>query len=161
LNAIVRRALVLLIPAAVGVIWLTSIAFGADDSPAGAGLHLRVTPLTRGVLPTGRFVARFSVNYSGPGRSGDIFLTFVAADGHGRKLRPHISAAGVRRQRPYRPGATSVLVNGVGSAGTRLVRATFTLRADGKICVRNAQAWLLANPDDFRAKVGGFCNYRR
>jgi len=157
----VRRALALLIPAAVGVICATSIAFGADDTPAGAGLHLRVTPLTRGVPASGRFVARFSVNYSGPGRSGDIFLTFIAADSHGRKLKPRISAAGVRRQRPYRRGATSMLVNGVGSAGTRLIRATFTLRADGKICVRNAQAWLLTNPDDFRAKVGGFCNYRK
>jgi hypothetical protein len=155
-----RRALALILCTAAAAIYTASLASGADDTPAGAGLHLRMTPLTRGVVPDGRYVARFSVNYSGPGRSGDIFLTFVAADGHGRKLKPRVSAAGMRMQRPYRRGATSVLVSGVSSAGTRDVRATFTLRADGKICVRNAQAWLLENPEDFRARVGGFCNYK-
>jgi hypothetical protein len=155
-----RRAVALIFSAAAAMILTVSLASGSDDTPVGAGLHLRVTPLTRGVVPNGRFAARFSVNYSGPGRSGDIFLTFVAVDGHGRKLKPRLSAAGVRLQRPYRLGATSMLVNGVSSAGTRFVRATFTLRADGKICVRNAQAWLLQNPDDFRARVGTFCNYR-
>jgi hypothetical protein len=134
-------------------------AYGTDDTPAGAGLHLRVTPLTRGVVPNGRFVARFSVNYSGPGRSGDIFLSFVATDGHARKLEPRISAAGLRVKRPYVSGATSMLVNGVSSRGTRIVRAAFTLRADGKICVRSARAWLVENPSDFKARGGAFCNY--
>jgi len=155
-----RRALALTLCAATAAICSASLASGADDTPAGAGLHLRVTPLTRGVVPNGPFVARFSVNYSGPGRSGDIFLTFVAMDGYGRKLKPRIKAVGFRLQRPYRPGATSMLVSGVGSAGTRSLRATFTLRADGKICVRNPQAWLLENPDDFRARFRGFCNYK-
>ena len=156
-----RRLLALTLGAAVAAICTASLAHGTDDTPAGAGLHLRVAPLTRGVIPNGRFVARFSVNYSGPGRSGDIFLTFVAVDSHSRKLKPRFKAAGVRLQRPYRPRSTSLLVNGVSSAGTRLLRATFALRADGKICVRNAQAWLLTNPDDFRSRVGGFCNYRK
>lgn len=155
-----RSALALVITLACATC-ATSSVYGADDTPAGAGLHLRVTPLTKGVVPNSRFVTRFSVNYSGPGRSGDILLTFVAVDGHARKLKPRISAPGVRLRRPYAPGATSMLVNGVSSAGTRFIRATFTLRADGKICVRNAQAWLVENPSDFRARLGSFCNYRR
>jgi hypothetical protein len=155
-----RSALALLITlvCASGAV---SGAYGSDDTPAGAGLHLRVTPVTKGVVPNGRFVARFSVNYSGPGRSGDIFLSFVAVDGHARKLKANVSAAGVRPRRPYVPGATSVLVNGVSSGGTRFIRATFTLGADGKICVRSSRAWLVENPSDFRAKVGAFCNYAR
>ena len=64
-----KPALALLVTL-VCAIWAASSAYGTDDTPAGAGLHLRVAPLTRGVVPNGRFVARFSVNYSGPGRSG-------------------------------------------------------------------------------------------
>jgi hypothetical protein len=155
-----RRALALTTLGAIAVI-CAAIASGADDTPAGAGLHLRVMSTTGRVVPNGKFVARFSVNYSGPGRSGDIFLTFVAMDGQARKLAPRITAAGVRLRRPYTRGATSVLVSGVSSAGTRIIRATFTLRADGKICVRNARAWLVVNPSDFRARTAGFCNYRK
>ena len=153
-----KSALALLVTL-VCAIWAASSAYGTDDTPAGAGLHLRVAPLTRGVVPNGRLVVRFSVNYSGPGRSGDIFLTFVAADSHARKLEPKVSAVGLRLRRPYVLGATSMLVNGVSSRGTRTVKATFTLRADGKICVRSSQAWLVENPSDFRAKVGPRCNY--
>lgn len=134
-------------------------AYGSDDTPAGAGLHLRVTPLTHGVVPNGRFVARFSVNYSGPGRSGDIFLTFVAVDAHARKLKPTLRASGLRLRRPYTRGATSMLIAGVSSGGTRLIRATFALGSDGKICVRRPRSWLVENPADFQAKTGGFCNY--
>jgi hypothetical protein len=117
--------------------------------------------LSTGVVPNGRLVARFSVNYSGPGRSGDIFMSFVAKDSRGRKLSPTIQAAGVRFQKPYSPGATSLLVTGVSSGGTRLVRATFALRSDGKICVRTPRAWLVENPADYRAKIGTFCNYAK
>ena len=124
----------------ISAVCATSGAYGTDDTPAGAGLHLRIAPLTRGVVPNGRFVMRFSVNYSGPGRSGDIVLTFVATDSHSRKLKPQVTAAGLRLKRPYVSGATSMLVNGVSSRGTRVVKATFTLRADGKICVRGSQA---------------------
>ena len=148
-------------------LWLTLVctlsvasgAYGTDDTPAGAGLHLRVTPLTRGVVPNGRFVTRFSVNYSGPGRSGEIFLSFVAADGHARTLKPRVMARGLRLRRPSVPGATSMVMNGVSSGGTRIIKATFTLRTDGKLCVRSSQAWLVDNPSDFRAKAGAFCNY--
>jgi len=156
-----RRALALTVSAAVAGVCAVSTSFGADDTPAGGGLHLRVTPLTRGVVPNGPFVARFSVNYSGPGRSGDIFLTFVAVDGHTRKLTPTVQAPGVRFRKPYSPGATSFLVRGVNSAGTRVVRASFALRADGKICVRNSRAWLVENPSDYKARAGTFCNYRK
>ena len=155
-----RRALAPTLAAAAVAFCLTSLASGADDTPSGGGLHLRLTPLTRGVLPNSRFVARFSVNYSGPGRSGDIFLTFVADDSHGRKLKARLTAPGLRVRHSYSPGATSMLVNGVSSARTRFVRATFMLRADGKICVRNARAWLVENPADFHARLSGFCNYR-
>lgn len=155
-----RRTLALVIPAALTcLIYVASSVYGADDTPAGAGLHLRVTPLTRGVVPNGRFVVRFSVNYSGPGRSGDIFLSFVAVDGHARKLKPTLRAAGLRWRRPYVAGATSILVDGVSSRGSRIVRATFTLRAEGKICVRGTRAWLVENPSDFKARAGSFCNY--
>ena len=158
MNVVMRRALALVVPVALtSLIYAASTAYGTDDTPAGAGLHLRVAPLTRGVVPNGRFVARFSVNYSGPGRSGDIFLSFVAVDGHGRKLTPKMRAPGLRLRRPYLPGATSMLVAGVSSGGTRFIRATFTFRADGKICVRRPQAWLVDNPSDFRARTGGFC----
>ena len=101
------------------------------------------------------------MNYSGPGSSGDIFLTFVATDSHGRKLSPTIQAAGVRFRKPYSPGASSLLVNGVSSGNTRQVRATFALHSDGKICVRAARAWLVENPADYRARTGTFCNYAR
>jgi hypothetical protein len=154
-----RRSALALLVTLVCAICGASSAYGTDDTPAGAGLHLRVAPLTRGVIPNGRFVVRFSVNYSGPGRSGDIFLTFVAADGRKGKLKPKVSAVGLRLRRPYVPGATSMLVNGVSSRGTRIIRATFTLRVDGKICVRSSQAWLVENPSDFRARVGALCNY--
>jgi hypothetical protein len=154
-----RRAHVLALLAAACLIYAAATAYGADDTPAGAGLHLRVAPVTRGVVPYGKFVARFSVNYSGPGNSGDIFLSFVAVDGQNRKLGVKLSAPGLRRQRPSVPHAASMLVRGVSSAGTRFVRATFSLRADGKICVRNSRAWLVDNPSDFRARTGGFCNY--
>jgi hypothetical protein len=155
-----RRVSILVMPVAVTcAICAASSAYGTDDTPAGAGLHLRVAPLTRGVVPHGRFVARLSVNYSGPGRSGDIFLSFVAVDGHARKLKPNITAAGLRLKRSYVPGATSMLVSGVSSRGTRIVKATFTLRADGKICVRSARAWLVENPSDFKARAGTLCNY--
>lgn len=155
-----RRALALIVSAAVGATWVASNSFGADDTPAGGGLHLRVTRLTRGVAPNGPFVVRFSVNYSGPGRSGDIFLTFVAVDGHTRKLAPTLQAPGVRFRRPYSPGATSFVVKGVNSGGTRLVRATFALRADGKICVRTSRAWLVESRANYRARIRTFCNYR-
>jgi hypothetical protein len=155
-----RPALALVITLACATC-ATSSVYGADDTPAGAGLNLRLTPLTKGVAPNGRFVTRFSMNYSGPGRSGDIFLTFVAVDGHARKLTPTVQAPGVRFRKPYTPGATSFLVRGVNSAGTRVVRATFALRADGKICVRNARAWLIENPSDYRARTGTFCNYAK
>ncbi len=138
---------------------VTAGAYGSDDTPAGGGLHLRITPLTRGVVPNGRFVARFSVNYSGPGRSGDIFLSFVAVDGHAKKLKPNLSAAGLRLRRPSVAGATSVLVNGVSSGGTRIIKATFALRTDGKVCVRSPQAWLVENPSDYKARAGALCNY--
>jgi hypothetical protein len=138
---------------------VTAGAYGSDDTPAGGGLHLRITPLTRGVVPNGRFVARFSVNYSGPGRSGDIFLSFVAVDGHAKKLRPKVTAAGLRLRRPSVAGATNVLVNGVSSGGTRIIRATFALRTDGKVCVRSSQAWLVENPADYKARAGVLCNY--
>jgi hypothetical protein len=156
-----RRALALIVSAAVAVMCAVSSSFGADDTPAGGGLHLRVTPLTRGVAPNGLFIVRFSVNYSGPGRSGDIFLTFVAVDGHTRKLTPTLQAPGVRFRKPSSPGATSFVVKGINSAGTRVVRATFALRADGKICVRNSRAWLVENPSDYKARIGTFCNYRK
>src|SRR5437588_8695707 len=108
------RALVLVVLATLtSLIYATSSAYSTDDTPAGAGLHLRVARVTRGVVPNGRFVARFSVNYSGPGKSGDIFLSFVAVDGHGRKLAPTMRAAGLRLRRPYLPGATSMLIAGV------------------------------------------------
>jgi hypothetical protein len=134
-------------------------AYGSDDTPAGGGLHLRISPLTSGVVPSGRFVARFSVNYSGPGRSGDIFLSFVAVDGHAKKLKPRLGAVGLRLRRPFVPGATSVLVDGVSSGGTRIIRATFALRPDGKVCVRSPQAWLVENPSDYKARAGALCNY--
>jgi len=153
-----RRSALALVLTLAFAIWASG-AYGTDDTPAGAGLHLRVAPLTRGVVPNSRFVVHFSVNYSGPGRSGDIFLSFVAADGHARRLEPKLSAAGLRLRRPYVPGATSMLVNGVSSRGTRIVKATFTLRADGKICVRSSRAWLVENPTDFKARTGAFCNY--
>ena len=86
-------------------------------------------------------------------------FSFVATDGHARKLEPRISAAGLRVKRPYISGATTMLVNGVSSRGTRVVKATFTLRADGKICVRGSQAWLVENPSDFKARVRALCNY--
>jgi hypothetical protein len=156
-----RRGLALIVSAAVIVLWAVSSSFGADDTPAGGGLHLRITSLTRGVTPNGPFVMRFSVNYSGPGRSGDIFLTFVAVDGHARNLTPTLQAPGVRFRKPFSPGATSFLVRGVNSAGTRVVRATFALRADGKLCVRNSRAWLVENSSDYRARIGSFCNYRK
>ena len=156
-----RRALALIVSTAMAAVCAASSSFGADDTPAGGGLHLRATPLTRGVTPNGSFVVRFSVNYSGPGNSGDIFLTFVAVDGHVRKLTPTLQAPGVRFRKPYSPGATSFLIRGVNSAGTRFVRATFALRADGKICVRNSRAWLVDNPSDYRARRGTFCNYRK
>lgn len=122
-------------------------------------MHLRITPLTRGAVPNGRFVARFSVNYSGPGRSGDIFLSFVAMDGHAKKLKPNLSAAGLRLRRPSVAGATSVLVNGVSSGGTRIIKATFALRTDGKVCVRSPRAWLVENPADYKARAAALCNY--
>jgi hypothetical protein len=154
------RTSILVVPVAVTcAICAASSAYGTDDTPAGTGLHLRVAPQKRGVVPHGRFVVRFSVNYSGPGRSGDIFLSFVAVDSHARKLVPNITAAGLRLKRSYVVGATSMLVNGVSSRGTRIVRATFTLRPDGTICVRSARAWLVENPSDFKARAGAFCNY--
>lgn len=153
-----RSAFALSITLFCAVSWASG-AYGTDDTPAGAGLHLRVAPQARGVVPHGRFVVRFSVNYSGPGRSGDIFLSFVAVDSHARKLVPNVTAPGLRLKRPYVAGATSMLVNGVSSRGIRIVRATFTLRADGKICVRSARAWLVENPSDFKARAGAFCNY--
>jgi hypothetical protein len=156
---VLRRSALGLLTTLVCAVCATSGAYGTDDTPAGAGLHLRIAPLTRGVVPNGRFVMRFSVNYSGPGRSGDIFLTFVAADSHARKLKPRVSAAGLRLKRPYVSGATSMVVNGVSSRGTRVVKATFTLRADGKICVRSPQAWLVENPSDFKARARVVCNY--
>ena len=154
-----RRSALGFVTTLVCAVCATSGAYGTDDTPAGAGLHLRIAPLTRGVVPNGRFVMRFSVNYSGPGRSGDIVLTFVATDSHSRKLKPQVTAAGLRLKRPYVSGATSMLVNGVSSRGTRVVKATFTLRADGKICVRGSQAWLVENPSDFKARVRALCNY--
>jgi hypothetical protein len=138
-----------------------STAYAFDDTPTGGGLHLRVAPLTRGVAPNRPFVVRFSVNYSGPGRSGDIFLTFVATDSHAKKLTPTLQAAGVRFRKPSSPGATSFLVRGVSSRATRIVRATFALRGDGKLCVRNSRAWLVENPSDYKARVGTFCNYAK
>jgi hypothetical protein len=156
-----RPALALIVSAAVATLCAVSSGFGADDTPAGGGLHLRATPLPTGVAANGPFVVRFSVNYSGPGRSGDILLTFVAVDGHARKLTPTLQAPGVRFRKPFSPGATSFLVRGVNSAGTRIVRATFALRADGKICVRNSRAWLVENPSDYKARIGTFCNYRK
>jgi hypothetical protein len=137
----------------------SSSAYGTDDTPAGAGLHLRVTPLTRGLVPNGRFVVRFSVNYSGPGRSGDIFLSFVAADGHAKQLTPKVVAKGLRLKKRDAYGTTSMLVAGVSSGRTRMVRATYSLRADGKICVRRSQAWVVNNPSEFKANAKPFCNY--
>jgi hypothetical protein len=67
----------------------------------------------------------------------------------------------VRFRKPSSPGATSFVVKGINSAGTRVVRATFALRADGKICVRNSRAWLVENPSDYKARIGTFCNYRK
>jgi hypothetical protein len=157
-----HRSKILAIPAAVAcLVCAASSAYGSDDTPAGGGLHLRVAPLTRGVVRNGQFRVRFSVNYSGPGNSGDIFLTFVAVDGHARKLTPTLQAPGVRFRRPYTPGATTFLVRGVSSAGTRVVRATFALRADGKICVRSPRAWLVENPSDYKARTAAFCNYAK
>jgi len=137
----------------------SSGAYGTDDTPAGAGLHLRITPLSKGLAPNGRFIVHVSVNYSGPGRSGDIFVSFVATDGQAKKLKPKVLAAGLRLKRPDAAGTTSMLVAGVGSGRTRMIRATYTLRADGKICVRSSQAWVVANPSEFRARAKGFCNY--
>ena len=137
----------------------SSGAYGTDDTPAGAGLHLRVTPLTTGLVPNGRFVVRFSVNYSGPGRSGDIFLSFVAADGHAKKLTPKVVAKGLRLKKRDAYGTTSMLVAGVSSGRTRMIKATYTLRADGKICVRSSRAWVVNNPSEFNVKAKPFCNY--
>jgi hypothetical protein len=153
-----RRSTLVFLLALVSVTAGASSAYGTDDTPAGAGLHLRITRLTKGVVPNGRFVARFSVNYSGPGRSGDIFLSFVARDSHARKLTPKLNAAGLRLRKSHAPGATSMLVNGVSSRGTRLIRATFALLGDGKICVRSSRAWLVENPTDFKARAAALCN---
>jgi hypothetical protein len=80
-------------------------------------------------------------------------------DGHAKKLKPNLSAAGLRLRRPSVAGATSVLVNGVSSGGTRIIKATFALRTDGKVCVRSPQAWLVENPSDYKARAGALCNY--
>jgi len=154
-----RRSAFALSIALVCAVSVAGGAYGTDDTPAGGGLHLRITPLTRGVVPNGRFAARFSVNYSGPGRSGDIFLSFLAVDGHAKELKPKLSAVGLRLRKPSVAGATSVLVNGVSSGGTRIIKATFALRTDGKVCVRSPQAWLVENPSDYKARAGALCNY--
>jgi hypothetical protein len=155
------RSALVLVALLVCLLSTASSAYSFDDTPAGGGLHLRLASLTRGVVPNRPYVVRFSVNYSGPGNSGDIFLTFVATDGQARKLTPTIQAPGVRFRKPYSRGATSLLVKGVGSGATRIIRATFALRADGKICIRNSRAWLVENPSDYKARVGPLCNYTK
>src|SRR5439155_16934371 len=105
-GGVLRRSALGFVTTLVCAVCATSGAYGTDDTPAGAGLHLRIAPLTRGVVPNGQFVVRFSVNYSGPGRSGDIGLTFVATASHSRKLKPQVTAAGLRLKRPYVSGAT-------------------------------------------------------